>query len=110
MSKQHPNIILYNTVDGKAQVTLYAHDGTVWLNQAQMAELFATSRANITLYAVNVLKDEELELNSVYKEYLHTANDGKVGQRVCFPLRRVRFVPLFSKNTDSFKQNLSNFW
>ncbi len=77
MPHSTPNIILYNTADGKAQVTLYARDGTVWLNQNQMAELFATSRQNITMHIVNILKEEELVEISVCKEYLHTAPDGK---------------------------------
>ena len=37
------NIIIYNTIDGKAKVTLMAKDGQVWMNQGQLAELFATS-------------------------------------------------------------------
>jgi hypothetical protein len=37
------NIIIYNTVDGKASVSLYARDGMVWMNQNQIAELFDTS-------------------------------------------------------------------
>ena len=77
MPHSTPNIILYNTADGKAQVTLYARDGTVWLNQNQMAELFATSKQNISLHIINVLKDGELEGISVVKEYLTTAPDGK---------------------------------
>ena len=42
------NIIIYNTDDGKTNVKLYANDGTVWLTQAQMAELFQTTKQNIS--------------------------------------------------------------
>ena len=41
------NIIIYNTDDGAAKVSLYANDGTVWMTQAQMAELFQSSKQNI---------------------------------------------------------------
>ncbi len=70
-------IIIYNTADGKASVSLIAKDGTVWMNQNQLAELFATSKQNISLHIQNILKEGELEQNSVVKEYLTTASDGK---------------------------------
>lgn len=74
-SKQ--NIIIYNTDDGKVAITLYAKDGNVWMNQNQLAELFATSKQNISLHIINILKDKELEEYSVVKYYLTTAPDGK---------------------------------
>ncbi len=71
------NIIIYNTTDGKASVTLYAKDGMVWMNQNQIAELFDTSVPNISMHIANILKDNELDQNSVIKDYLTTAADGK---------------------------------
>ena len=71
------NIIIYNTEDGKAKVVLYAKDGNVWMNQSQIAELFDTSVANISLHISNILKDNELDEKSVIKNYLITATDGK---------------------------------
>jgi hypothetical protein len=50
---------------------------TVWLSQAQMAELFQTTKQNVSLHINNTFKDGELEKNSVVKEYLTTAADGK---------------------------------
>ncbi len=71
------NIIIYNTPDGKAKVALYAKDGMVWMNQNQLAELFDTSVPNISMHISNILKEKELEANSVIKDYLTTASDGK---------------------------------
>ena len=71
------DIILYNTDDGRSKVSLMTRDGNVWLNQAQMAELFDTSVPNINIHVNNVLKDRELDAESVIKDYLITANDGK---------------------------------
>jgi hypothetical protein len=71
------NIIIYNTADGKASVALYAKDGSVWMNQNQLAELFDTSVPNISMHISNILKEGELEENSVIKNYLTTAADGK---------------------------------
>lgn len=68
--KAEQSIIIYNTLDGKAKVALMAKDGNVWMNQKQMAELFATSVPNINIHIANVLQDKELDENSVIKDYL----------------------------------------
>lgn len=70
-------IILYNTPDGKSRITLMARDGSVWLNQQQLAELFATSKQNIGQHISSILKESELSENSVVKNYFTTATDGK---------------------------------
>ncbi len=71
------NLIIYNTADGKAAVSLYTRDGNVWMNQNQLAELFATSVPNINTHISKLLKEKELEANSVIKDYLITAADNK---------------------------------
>ena len=71
------NLILYTSDDGKSTVSLFERDGSVWLNQLQMAELFATSKPNINMHIANILKDKELDTDSVIKDYLTTATDGK---------------------------------
>lgn len=70
-------IIIYNTDDGKAKVSLYAKDGTVWLSQSQLAELFATSVSNINKHIANILNENELSENSVIEYFSITAADGK---------------------------------
>ncbi len=77
MNNEQSNIIIYNTDDGKANVALYAQDGDIWLNQTQLAELFATSVPNISMHISNILKEKELLENSAVKNYLTTATDGK---------------------------------
>lgn len=74
---EEEQIIIYKTQDGKSSVALYAKDGSVWMNQNQLAELFDTSKQNISLHIINIFKDRELEENSVVKDYLTTATDGK---------------------------------
>lgn len=61
------NIIIYATEDGKAKVVLYAKDGNIWMNQSQIAELFDTSVANISLHISNILKDNELDENQLLR-------------------------------------------
>ncbi|KVV16420.1 virulence RhuM family protein [Flavobacterium sp. TAB 87] len=75
--KEEQEIIIYNTEDGKASVALFAREGDIWMNQIQLAELFDTSKQNISLHINNILKEKELDAISVVKEYLTTAVDGK---------------------------------
>ena len=74
---EQQEIIIYNTADGKTSVVLFAKDGKVWMNQNQLAELFDTSKQNISLHISNILEDKELDVNSVVKDYLTTAADSK---------------------------------
>ena len=74
---EEQNIIIYKTQDGKVKLSLYARDGSVWMNQNQIAELFDTSVPNISMHISNILNEKELEENSVIKNYLTTASDGK---------------------------------
>ena len=60
-----------------SQIEVRIEDDTVWLTQLQMAELFQTTRNNITLHIGSIFKEQELELNSVSKDFLLTASDGK---------------------------------
>lgn len=70
-------LVLYATEDGSAQFFLRAEDGTVWLTQLELAELFQTTKQNISLHIRNVLSEGELSAGSVVKQNLTTAADGK---------------------------------
>ncbi|MCX8482444.1 MAG: virulence RhuM family protein, partial [Crocinitomicaceae bacterium] len=83
------DIIIYNTTDGKASVALYAKEGMVWMNQSQLAELFATSIPNISMHISNILKEKELTKDSVIKDYLTTASDGKEYQVTFYALEMI---------------------
>lgn len=56
---------------------MYAKDGNIWLNQSQIAELFATSKQTSSHHIGNILSDNELDREAVVKYYLTTASDGK---------------------------------
>lgn len=92
MPDTESNIIIYNTIDGKASVALYAKDGRIWLNQVQMAELFATSKQTVSYHISNILKDNELDKNSVVKEFLTTASDGKQYNVIFYSLEMILAV------------------
>ena len=70
-------LILYRSPDGLSEIQLRAIDGTVWLTQAEMAELFDTSKQNVSLHLINLFTERELDPEAVVKEYLTTASDGK---------------------------------
>lgn len=68
--------ILYTTEDGKVSIQLRAENETVWLTQLEMADLFQTTKQNISLHIKNILHEGE-QNESVIKEALTTASDGK---------------------------------
>lgn len=70
-------IIMYQTEDGLTKIDVTLEDETVWLNQAQMAELFQTTKQNISYHINNCFKEGELNETSVVKDFLTTAADGK---------------------------------
>ena len=69
-------IILYQP-NGTVSLEVRLDEDTVWLSQAQMAELFQTTKQNVSLHINNIFKENELDKNSVVKDYLTTALDGK---------------------------------
>lgn len=73
------DLIIYNTEDGQANVSLLAKDGTVWCTQAQMAELFNVQKAAISNHLKNLFEDGEVDKNSVVSILETTATDGKEG-------------------------------
>lgn len=89
MNDEQQNIIIYRTADGRASVALFAKDGKIWLNQQQMAELFATSKQLISHHIANILKEKELDQISVVKQYLTTAADGKNYNVVFYSLEMI---------------------
>ena len=70
-------IILYQTEDGRTRVQCRFENETVWLSQQHMTELFQTSKQNVSLHIQNIVADGELREDSVVKESLTTAADGK---------------------------------
>ena len=70
-------ILFYQTEDGRSQIEVRLDQNTVWLSQSLMAELFQTTKQNISLHIKNIFEEGELDPDSVVKEYLTTAADRK---------------------------------
>jgi len=74
---QESEILIYQSPQGNTQIDVRVEGETVWLSQGQMAELFQTTKQNISLHIRNIFNEGELKQNSVVKEFLTTAADGK---------------------------------
>jgi hypothetical protein len=72
------NIIIYNTDDGKASVSLLTKDGTAWLNQAQLAELFGKAKSTISEHIKTIFEDKELDEKVVIREFRTTTKHGAI--------------------------------
>ena len=77
MENVNDKIIIYQTDDGVTNLEVKMDYDTVWLTQAQMVELFQTTKQNVSLHVNNVYKECELEEKSTVKEYLTVQNEGK---------------------------------
>src|ERR1017187_2633787 len=75
--KPKSELILYQTEDNRTRIEVRLENETVWLTQAQMAELFQTTIPNVSMHIRNILEEGELQAGSVVKEFLTTAADGK---------------------------------
>ena len=69
-------IIIYQTQDGQTKIEVNFEDETVWLTQAKMAELFQTTKQNVSDHINNIYEEGELEENSTVKDFLTVQNEG----------------------------------
>lgn len=71
------DIIIYQTDDGETQIDVKFEDETIWLTQAQLCELYQTSKANVSEHIKNIFSEGELDEDSVVRKFRTTAADGK---------------------------------
>ncbi len=76
MDNANGDIIIYQTDDGLTKIDVKVQDETVWLSQQQMAELYDTTKQNISLHIKNVFDENELNENSTVKEFLTVQKEG----------------------------------
>lgn len=73
---RHGELLLYSTEDGKTRLECRFENETLWMSQAQMAELFQTTPQNITLHLKAIFSDGELDPEATCKEYLQVRLEG----------------------------------
>ena len=77
MKADKSELIIYQSDDGRTRIETRLEGETVWLTQAQMAELFQKGRVTITEHIRNIFAEGELDELSVCRKFRHTAADGK---------------------------------
>ena len=70
-------ILIYQTEDGQTKIDVKFEDETVWLTQAQLCELYQTSKSNISEHIKHIFEEGELEERAVVRKFRTTAADGK---------------------------------
>lgn len=78
------NVILLKTDDGQIKLDVKLDGETVWLTQAQMVELYQSSKANVSEHIKHIFAEGELSKNSVVRKFRTTAADGKTRRRLRF--------------------------
>jgi prophage maintenance system killer protein len=96
-------IILYQTSDGTTNLDVRLENETIWLTQAQLAQLFGTMRPAITKHLVNIFNIGELDKNSVCSILEHTANDGKIYRTKFYNLDAILSVGYRVNSTNATK-------
>ena len=109
MDVKMSDIIVYNNGNVSLDVTVSPSEDTVWLSQKQIAELYETTQPNISYHIKNVLEENELD-NSVYKDFLYTAMDGKTYQTTKYNLDMILAIGyrVKSKRAVEFRKWASN--
>lgn len=76
MEENNNNIVIYQTDDGTTKIDVKLEDETVWLSQQQMADLYDTTKQNISLHIKNIFDEEEIDINLTVKEFLTVQKEG----------------------------------
>ena len=70
-------MIIYTSTDGQTKIDVRLEDETLWLTQAQMCELYQTSKSNVSEHIKHIFEEGELDEESVVRKFRTTASDGK---------------------------------
>ncbi len=77
MAQKENKLILYKDEEGKLSVNTLFADEDVWLTQAQLVEVYQSSKSNISEHLTNIFADKELDKDAVVRKFRTTATDGK---------------------------------
>ncbi len=77
MEERYGEILIYQTEDGLTNITVKMQDETVWLTQQQLAELYQSSKSNVSEHIKHIFEEGELDEESVVRKFRTTASDGK---------------------------------
>ena len=86
------DVILYRTDDGKSAIELHLDNGTVWLTQQELAELFQTSKQNISKHIKAIFEDGELSEEATVNYKLTVQNEGNIRATKQRPLVKLKKI------------------
>lgn len=99
------NIIIYNTEDGKAKINLILDNGSVWLSQNEIAELFQTTKQNISKHIKAIFQDLKLSEEGTVNYKLTVQNEGTRTVERDY-LREIKVLDTYAKKAvNSFSKN-----
>ena len=101
------NIIIYASKDGNIKVDVNVQSEDIWMSQDVMANLYDTTKNNISMHLKNIFDEGELEKDSVVKKILTTANDGKKYNVLYYNLDSIIAV---GYRINSKKQQILDYW
>lgn len=90
--QQFSNFVIFQTEKGKVNIDVFFKDNTVWLTQKLISQLFEKGRSTITEHLKNIFSEEELDENSVCRDFRHTADDGKTYTTKYYNLKAITAV------------------
>ena len=99
-------ITFYQSQDGLVNIEVMFSEENIWLSQKRMAELFDTTVPNVNMHLKNIFENKELGDDSVIKDFLITATDGKISHEVAIALAESEYEK-YRKGQD--KNYISDF-
>ena len=93
MEENKSQIVIYQTENGETKLDVHFQDETVWLSQVQMAELFQTTKQNISLHIKNVFKEGELEEIPTVKDNLTESGIFEVRRKYSMQKSEIFILP-----------------
>ena len=104
MENGQGEIIVYQAADGLTRVDVRFEGDTVWLTQAQLVDLYHSSKANISEHIKHILDEGELEENRVVRKFRTTAADGKNYQVMHYNLDMIIAIKLWKRELTKFRK------
>lgn len=116
MEERHGEILIYQTEDGLTKINVKMQDETVWLTQQQLAELYQSSKSNVSEHIKHIFEEGELDEESVVRKFRTTASDGKNYSVIHYNLDMIlssgnrKLLTGAGKKTTMRTQSQRNYW
>ncbi len=103
-ARSNSEFLLYQSDDGKVRIQVRLEDNTVWLTQADMVELFQSSKSNISEHIKHIFEEGELQEDSVVRNFRTTAADGKISAELAKKKAEAEYELYKKKSADELSE------